>query len=209
MADGDAGAADLAFYRQSMRVDPTDLVRECSDQAMNHAKIARQAVLAASRLSACDLKVSRDFGRRARDARSRLGKDKEITGRITDIMVKAEVDQDLQAAILPEERAALKQLCGEWDALREASKDRGFMISKLCDLWIAGLLTPDSPQMSIRGARALTFRDTDGAPPTPGQKSSKAAEHAEYHTNRAAMNAARQQHGAELPKPTKQTRITL
>lgn len=190
-----------------MRVDPNDLVRECSDQAMNHAKIARQAVLAASRLSAMDLQVSRDFGRRAAVARTELGT--LHTGRITDIMVKAEVDRDLQAAVLPEERAALKQVCGEWEALREASKDRGFMISKLVDLWIAGLLAPDSPQMSRRGQAAQTFADTNGAPPAPSQINGRAAGQSVYRQDKAAMDAARQQSEAALPRPTKTTRARV
>lgn len=204
MAAASDTSSDLAFYRQGMRVDPTDLVRECSDQAMSHAKIARQAVLAASRLSAMDLQVSRDFGRRARVAREHLAN--EHTGRITDIMVKAEIDQDLRAAVLPEERAALKQVCGEWEALREASKDRGFMISKLVDLWIAGLLTSDTPKMSTRGQRAQTFRDTNGAPPPPTPTSDKAWDSQEYRDAaeaRAAMTAARHENEAVLPQPTR------
>lgn len=207
MADTVDTSADLAFYRQGMRIDPAELVRECSAQPMNHAKIARQAVLAASRLSAMDLRVSRDFGRRAAAARKELAK--VHTGRITDIMVRAEVDRDLQSAELAEERAALKQVAGEWEALREASKDRGFMISKMVDLWIAGLLTPDSPQMSTRGQRAQEFNETNGAPPPPTplvssfDKAQRSNEYREGAIAKSAMTAARENTPIVLPEPTR------
>ena len=164
MADTVDTSADLAFYRQGMRIDPAELVRECSAQPMNHAKIARQAVLAASRLSAMDLRVSRDFGRRAAAARKELAK--VHTGRIPDI-------------------------------------------SKMVDLWIAGLLTPDSPQMSTRGQRAQEFNETNGAPPPPTplvssfDKAQRSNEYREGAIAKSAMTAARENTPIVLPEPTR------
>lgn len=199
---------DRQFYRQAMRINPHELTNECSQQPMQHAKIARQVTLAASRLAALEDTIAREFGRQARVARVRLSKQGDV-GRVTDLMVRAEVNQDPHLCKLNEDKAALKQALGEWEALEKASKDRGFMISKLVDLQIAGLLTPTEPRMSTRGARAQTYAEHDGAPPLPPEQKNHPSVTQGYDESREALAAARENSGFELPAPTTRQRESL
>lgn len=174
-----SASSDLDFYYRCMLVDRNDLVHECEQQPHQHAKIGREAVLCASRLSAHDMQLKRAFAARARAIREKHAESKAV-GRLTDAAVTAQIEGDRAYQTLVEQGAALKQALGQWQALREASKDRGFMVSKLCDVWIAGLMTPGEPRLSASAERAINYRENRNP-----------VGDVEYGTARAAMSLAR------------------
>lgn len=168
---------DIAFYHVALRIDRDNLAWEHENHAHQHGKIAREAVLQASRLSAIDLQLKRYVAQEARDVRARL--QAEAKGRVTDAAVMAQVESGAEFVRGQEQRAAAKQLLGEWEALREASRDRGYQLGKLTDLAIAGLVVPGEPRMTAPAARAVAYRN------------GKAADDHEYEEARSAIAAGR------------------
>lgn len=120
---------DLETYRAQLPIDKHALDEELIRQPRLFEEIGRQMGLAASRRDYCKDEVKRVWAKVWAALKDEGGR--------TEKQIEAEAYQHKRyATALKKQRVATREFA-QWEALREAWLNRGFMLRALCDLYAA------------------------------------------------------------------------
>lgn len=148
----DAYQGDLVIWGEN-------LDEECRHNDQRHSKIADEHALAASRYAAAKLALKRGYA--AACGRQRTKLEEELGKKPTVAQVELAGHTDVEYVDECDQLSELKRLDLRWEALREASRGRGFSLRLVVDREIAGLVSYGGAAPTKRTQKSLEGRSDD------------------------------------------------
>lgn len=157
MSSEQATADDrIHAYQILMVILGDDLDSECRYQDRQHADIADEHALAASRYAAAKLTLKRGYA--AACGRQRTKLEEELGKKPTVAQVELAGYTDVEYVEECDQLSELKRLDLRWEALREASRGRGFSLRLVVDREIAGLVSYGAAAPTRRAKQLIEGR---------------------------------------------------
>lgn len=146
----------IEAYRCALVILGEDLDSDCRHQDHQHSEIADEHALAASRYAAAKLALKRGYA--AACGRQRTKLEEELGKKPTVAQVELAGHTDAEYVAECDRLSELKRLELRWEALREASRGRGFSLRLVVDREIAGLVSYDGAAPTKRTQKSLEGR---------------------------------------------------